>query len=389
MISTVLTTINDTISSLKTKINACWTAITNKGISVSSSVTKNLTNLPTYIGKLKNPTGTLNITTNVSNKDVTNYAAVNVNVPQPSGNIDITENKTYDVSKYATANVNVPTTGGGITPSGTLSIHTNGKRDVTNYAYVDVNVPLLPTAHSGETAQAIEVWRHLYSGDPSIWDPSQPFQIEVDERCTNGMSDIYSGSEVVMIGNLFLDSYQCEINSGITSNNGRLSTNFFGFPNCEKLMHIDRIYGNDMTPDNNYIPLTVPYQWFSGCPNIWDNMDTLFYWGGIYAWGASYDELIAGYGTELTYDPEYGLPGINLSHLLLHPLCIYKFVDNLADLVRLGKVSEGGILYNIWINQYNYEIFGSNDLGGSVKSGLTWNDVMKKASDKGWGIVSV
>lgn len=59
---------------------------------------------------------------------------------QPTGSISITENgENIDVSGYASATVNVP---GGTTPTGTKSISANGTDiDVAEYAYVDVDVP--------------------------------------------------------------------------------------------------------------------------------------------------------------------------------------------------------------------------------------------------------
>lgn len=69
------------------------------------------------------PTGTLEINiqeNGVTTHDVTNYAeaSVTVDVPEPSGEIDIVTNGKHDVSQYATANVNVPTT----EPSGTADL---------------------------------------------------------------------------------------------------------------------------------------------------------------------------------------------------------------------------------------------------------------------------
>lgn len=63
------------------------------------------------------PSGSLDITANGNEIDVTDKASVNVNVPippeyiVPTGDKNITENGTYDISQYATATVNV---GGGV-----------------------------------------------------------------------------------------------------------------------------------------------------------------------------------------------------------------------------------------------------------------------------------
>lgn len=85
-----------------------------------------------------NPTGTLTINTN-GVADVTAYASVDVNVPNPStGTLEITENGITDVTAYASVDVNVPSYP---EPEGTEYIENNGEFNIKDYEYVNVNVP--------------------------------------------------------------------------------------------------------------------------------------------------------------------------------------------------------------------------------------------------------
>ena len=86
------------------------------------------------------PSGTLQVTSN-GLKSCYMYANVNVQVPTgitPTGTKTIIANGTHDVTDYASASVQVPASA---VVSGTKSITENGTGiDVTNYAAVDVNV---------------------------------------------------------------------------------------------------------------------------------------------------------------------------------------------------------------------------------------------------------
>lgn len=74
----------------------------------------------------------------------TYYDEVNVNVPSPTGTLNIANNGTHDVKSYASANVNVPIPSGYIKPSGTMKVTKNGTFDVSSKAYVKVeDIPYL------------------------------------------------------------------------------------------------------------------------------------------------------------------------------------------------------------------------------------------------------
>lgn len=115
------------------------TAIEDMGVEVPED-----TSTSSYPQKIREidrgitPTGTINITENSNDIDVTQYATADVNVPQgvfPSGNLEITENNTYDVTEYEEVTVAVPQ------PSGKITITENATDvDVSEYATADIDV---------------------------------------------------------------------------------------------------------------------------------------------------------------------------------------------------------------------------------------------------------
>ena len=97
------------------------------------------------ISQLTKPNGEIEITENGS-YNVSEKASAIVNVPipegyiQPSGAISITKNGTYVVNDKDRAVVNVPIPDGYIQPSGTLEITENGSYNIADKASATVNV---------------------------------------------------------------------------------------------------------------------------------------------------------------------------------------------------------------------------------------------------------
>ena len=103
-----------------------------------ADITATLTGPVTITGELTVPMGIvprgeIEVTEN-GTYDVTNYETAQVAVPQPSGTVTITENGEHDVTDYVTADVQVPQ------PSGSIEISENGTFDVTDYEVANVNV---------------------------------------------------------------------------------------------------------------------------------------------------------------------------------------------------------------------------------------------------------
>lgn len=108
-----------------------------------ADITATLTGQVTITGELTVPMGIvprgeMEISENGS-YDVTNYETAQVAVPQPSGAVTITENGEHDVTDYVTAQVAVPQ------PSGSVTITANGQHDVTEFVQAVVDV------HEGAT----------------------------------------------------------------------------------------------------------------------------------------------------------------------------------------------------------------------------------------------
>lgn len=133
-----MSTIAERLSAVDTKLNNILTnantQLTNKG----KTAVSDLSDLPSAVGELKNPTGSISITQN-GTVDVSNYASANVNVPTPtpslqSKSIEVTENGTQTItpdSGYDGLNEVEVTTN--VSGSGGKNVQFNNKTKVSTY----------------------------------------------------------------------------------------------------------------------------------------------------------------------------------------------------------------------------------------------------------------
>lgn len=264
------------------------TAIEDMGVEVPKG-----TPTSSYDQKIKEieqgitPTGTINITENDNDIDVTQYATANVNVPQgvfPSGNLEITENNTYDVTEYEEVTVAVPQPSGKITltenatdvdiseyatadiavpqgvfPEGTYEISDNGTYDVINYANVDIDVPSDITVNEQYTVEndtltraditlngeivatipdgVVTIGNHAFYQDHLITSISVPDSVANIENyafvgCEN-FTEIVIPSSVAYVGETSF--YDCINLSAITVSEDNLT--YDSRSNCNAIIH--------------------------------------------------------------------------------------------------------------------------------------------------------
>lgn len=97
-----MSTIAERLSAVNTKLNNILTNVNTQLTNKGKTAVSDLSDLPSAVGELKNPTGSISITQN-GTVDVSNYASANVNVPTPEPNlqsksIEITENGTQTIT---------------------------------------------------------------------------------------------------------------------------------------------------------------------------------------------------------------------------------------------------------------------------------------------------
>ena len=254
------------------------TAIEDMGVEVPED-----TSTSSYPQKIREidrgiiPTGTINITENGNDIDVTQYATANVNVPQGvflSGNLEITENNTYnvteyeevtvavpqpsgkitltenatdvDVSAYATADIDVPQ---GVFPEGTYEISDNGTYDVSEYEFAYVNAVTLDMYLEGEvvnyTGNATEVVERALQYTESLESIDLPNVERVDRfgfaNCSN-LQSVRLGSCTYLHTEAFYSCYNLEsvYIPELTNVGGTYSAGQSGnFSYCSKLTSVD------------------------------------------------------------------------------------------------------------------------------------------------------
>lgn len=120
---------------------------TKRGTSVQykpSEMANAILSIPTGGGGGVTPSGQLSITENNRVYDVYQYAEASVQIPNPTGVLEIDENGTYGVLGYGSVEVDVPQRQ---QPTGTLFVVRNGNYDVSNYANLTVNVDQAPATN--------------------------------------------------------------------------------------------------------------------------------------------------------------------------------------------------------------------------------------------------
>lgn len=147
-----------------------------RGCTISGNVHDRLNNLDYPIGAAKtieSKTITENGTYNASSDDCDGYNPVTVNVPQPSGNIAITENtaegEPLDVSQYATATVNVSGGGGDFTTANVTITSNDNALAFDGYVVLDIEdedhaIVFYNTAHTGSETVVVPLYKGM-----AIW----------------------------------------------------------------------------------------------------------------------------------------------------------------------------------------------------------------------------
>lgn len=150
----------------------------------------------------------------------------------PTGEIEITENGTYDVSTYASANVQTPV------PTGTISITQNGTVDVSSYANANVNVASTVEIHDCDSLFYNDVRKDEISTLIGI---CKPTRAESMFNTVSGLTEIPS-----------FDTKNCKKFNYFCGQSSSLTT----FPVLD-------MSGIEFGSMNNTL-----YQMFQNCPNL-------------------------------------------------------------------------------------------------------------------------